>query len=180
YQTFDFQVLRTQHFDLYFYPEERDAAQIAARMAERWYARLGTLLGDSIHRRQPVILYASQAQFQQTNAIPEDIGEGTGGVTESAKRRVIIPVAVSLAETDHVLGHELVHAFQYDITGQGRNGQPGATTLPLWFIEGMAEYLSLGPADPNTAMWLRDAVQRNALPQIRDLDNPKYFPYRWG
>jgi hypothetical protein len=55
--------------------------------------------------------------------------------------------------------------------------------LPLWFIEGMAEYLSLGPIDPNTAMWLRDAVRekdgKDSLPSIDDLDNPKYFPYRW-
>src|SRR5438132_9672604 len=51
----------------------------------------------------------------------------------------------------------------------------------------MAEYLSLGPIDPNTAMWLRDAVSRkdektrkDSLPSIEQLDNPRYFPYRWG
>ena len=37
---------------------------------------------------------------------------------------------------------------------------PGAAALPLWFIEGMAEYLSIGPSDPHTAMWLRDASSR--------------------
>jgi Tol biopolymer transport system component len=44
----------------------------------------------------------------------------------------------------------------------------------------MAEYLSIGPVDPHTAMWLRDAARGETLPEIRDLDNPKYFPYRWG
>ena len=71
-----------------------------------------------------------------------EIGEGTGGVTESAKRRVILPFAGGLAETDHVLGHELVHAFQYDLAAQtdlqGRPVGPGLQALPLWFIEGMA------------------------------------------
>ena len=52
--------------------------------------------------------------------------------------------------------------------------------LPLWFIEGMAEYLSIGPVDPNTAMWIRDAARQEMLPEIKDLNNPKYFPYRWG
>ena len=47
-----------------------------------------------------------------------ELGEGTGGVTEALKRRIVLPFAGPLAETDHVLGHELVHAFQYDITGQ--------------------------------------------------------------
>ena len=45
----------------------------------------------------------------------------------------------------------------------------------------MAEYLSIGPVDPHTAMWLRDAaLQERRCPTIKDLDNPKYFPYRWG
>ena len=52
--------------------------------------------------------------------------------------------------------------------------------LPLWFIEGMAEYLSIGPVDPNTAMWMRDAARQEKLPDINHLDNPKYFPYRYG
>jgi hypothetical protein len=83
-----------------------------------------------------------------------------------------------------VLGHELVHAFQYDITAnQGRgtgNGLPTAARLPLWFIEGMAEYFSLGPLAPHTAMWMRDAAQANRLPTIRQLGSPRYFPYIYG
>src|SRR5262249_35798628 len=91
------------------------------------------------------------------------------------------PFGVSLAETDHVLGHELVHAFQYDITARGGVGsEPGATALPLWFIEGMAEYLSLGPLDPFTAMWMHDAVLQNDLPTYKHLDDPKSCPSRSG
>jgi len=40
YRTFDFQLLQTQHFDIYHYPEEAEAAKIASRLAERWYDRL--------------------------------------------------------------------------------------------------------------------------------------------
>ena len=36
YERFDFQVLTTPHFDLYFYPEEKEATDQASRMAERW------------------------------------------------------------------------------------------------------------------------------------------------
>jgi hypothetical protein len=94
----------------------------------------------------------------------------------------VLPLAGPLADTDHVIGHELVHAFQYDMTKRPDSapGENGAERLPLWFIEGMAEYLSIGPVDPNTAMWLRDAARTEKLPSIKDLDNPKYFPYRWG
>ena len=47
YRTFDFQVMKTEHFDIYYYPEEKEAIERAAPMAERWYARLRRLLGHS-------------------------------------------------------------------------------------------------------------------------------------
>jgi Tol biopolymer transport system component len=181
YRTFDFRVLKTDHFDIYFYPEEEPAARMAARMAERWYARLSQVLDHDLHGRQPVILYASGPHFRQTNAIQGELGEGTGGVTEAYKRRIVLPFAGPIESTDHVLGHEIVHAFQYDITGTNvSSNSAGALALPLWFIEGMAEYLSLGPVDVQTSMWMREAARREQLPDIDDLDNPKYFPYRYG
>jgi Tol biopolymer transport system component len=173
YRSFDFQVLKTEHFDIHYYPEAEAAARDAARMAERWYGRLSRVLGHQLSSRQPLILYASHPHFEQTNVIEGMLGEGTGGVTESFKRRIVMPVGAGPAETDHVLGHELVHAFQYDILGPNLN-------LPLWFIEGMAEYLSLGSNDPHTAVWLRDAALNEQLPAVKDLNHPRYFPYRFG
>ncbi len=184
YKDFDFEVLKTQHFDIYFYPEEKEAIATAALMAERWYARLSKLFNHELSGRQPLIIYASHTDFRQTNAIGGEIGEGTGGVTEGFKRRIVLPFAGSLADTDHVIGHELVHAFQYDLTGntvRETGGQgPTVLQLPLWFVEGMAEYFSIGPVDPHTAMWLRDAAAREKLPEIDDLSKREYFPYRWG
>jgi Tol biopolymer transport system component len=187
YRNFDFQVLKTEHFDVYFYPAERGAATQAARMAERWRTRLGTMFGHELSGRQPLILYASPSEFQQTNAIEGDLGEGTGGVTEALRRRIVLPIGGTLSDLNHVIGHELTHAYQYDITGNGRSGtyggMPAATALPLWFIEGMAEYMSLGPVDGPTAMWMRGAIQdttKDSLPSFRQLDDPRFFPYRYG
>src|SRR5256885_15617179 len=181
YETFHFKILKTQHFDVYFYDKEADVAEQAGRMAERWYARISQVLRHQLSGRQPLILYSDAPDFQQTNVLGEQPGEGTGGVTESLKRRIILPMGASLYETDHVIGHELTHAFQYDITGVGRgNMATGLNRVPLWFIEGMAEYVSLGNVDPNTTMWMRDAGRRGELPKFRDLENPRYFPYPWG
>jgi Tol biopolymer transport system component len=184
YETFDFKVLKTEHFDIHYYDEKEEIIEEVGQMLERWYLRLSRVLEHDLSDRQPIILYANHPHFRQTNAIPGDVGETTGGVTELFKRRIVMPLSGPLAESDHVLGHELVHAFQFDITGQGRTtigmAVPGALRLPLWFIEGMAEYLSLGPVDPNTAMWMRDAVLREQLPTVRDLGHPRYFPYRFG
>src|SRR5881296_2174235 len=64
-----FEVLKTQHFDVYYYPEGRQAAEQVGRMAERWHTRLSRILGHEMKERQPVILYASHPQFQQTNTL---------------------------------------------------------------------------------------------------------------
>ncbi len=184
YENFDFKTLKTEHFDILYYPEAQEAVEQAGRMAERWYARLSRLFNHELNGRQTIILYADHPDFEQTTALLGTIDEATGGVTEAFKRRVVLPMAGSLAETDHVLGHELVHAFQFDITTQSRSaiggGFPVALAMPLWFIEGMAEYLSLGPVYAHTAMWMHDAVRRDIFPSFRDLANPKYFPYRYG
>ena len=118
FKPLDFEVLKTPHFDIHYYPEEQEAARIVGRMAERWYTRLSQLLDHELPPGQPVILYDSHPAFRQTTVLPEEIGVGTGGVTEGLKRRVVLPMAGSLGETDHVLGHELVHAFQYDMTSR--------------------------------------------------------------
>ncbi len=181
-----FRILSSEHFDIYTYPEEDAAAQDAAVLMERWNHRLHDMLGHELKGRQALILYAGHPHFRQTNATPGEIGEGTGGFTEMFKRRIVLPSAGAGHETDHVLGHELVHAFQFDIARKlaedpsGKTSKANAMRLPLWFIEGMAEYLSIGSADPQTAMWMRDAVLRDDLPVIADLNKPKYFPYRWG
>ncbi len=49
-------------------------------------------------------------------------------------------------------------------------------------IEGMAEYLSIGVRDNQTAMWMRDAVMQDDVPSIKDMTRKQYeyFPYRYG
>jgi WD40-like Beta Propeller Repeat len=177
YDRRDFRVMETPHFEVYYYAEERDAVLQAARMAERWYDKLSAALEHQFDRRQPIILYASHGHFAQTSITPVLLGDGIGGFTDHQAGRVVLPFGAGLAETNHVLGHELVHAFQRDIL---RRHGSSLAMMPLWFGEGMAEYLSVGRIDANTAMWVRDAVNADRLPRLEDLNNPRWFPYRYG
>src|SRR6185437_7134129 len=140
YRSFNFQSIQTEPFDIYYYPDERGGALDAARMAERAYARLSRILHHNFQSRKPIILYASQSDFQQTNIVDAS-GEGLGGVTEFFKHRMLLPFTGSYAELEHVIGHEMVHQFQYDVISRGRIGAGMQTyihaNLPLWFIEGM-------------------------------------------
>ena len=177
YDRLEFRLLQTEHFDIHYYAEEEEATRHAARMAERWYERFSRVLGHSFPRRQPLVLYASHPHFSQTNLTPGSPAESVGGFTERNRSRIAMPFAAGLGETDHVLGHEIAHAFQIAIAKSvGQN----AFTLPGWFIEGMAEYLSVGPAGPHTTMWVTDAARHHRLPTLEQLEDPEYFPYRFG
>jgi WD40 repeat protein len=185
FDKFKWEVIETPHFLIHFYPEEREGIMDAARMAERSYARLSRMLKHEFREKKPLILYRSRGDFGQNN-VTGDLGEGVGGVTEALRHRILLPFTGDYKSFEHVLAHELVHAFQYDIFARGRAGN-GLQTLaqvnpPLWFAEGMAEYLSIGPGHILTQSWVRDAALNGTLPTIEQMtERPDlYFPYRYG
>ena len=180
YESFDFRVLHTDHFDIHWYPAESLATADAARMAERWYSRFSHAMTHAFSVK-PIIFYANHPDFQQTNVVGGFIDQSTGGITEGLHTRIIMPFTGIYAENDHVLGHEIVHGFQYDIATTQSGGPQRLGTLPLWVIEGMAEYFSVGRDDAHTAMWMRDASLRDDIPTINQLTRSnRYFPYRYG
>jgi hypothetical protein len=96
YDDFDFRVVETDHFRIHSYEGmSEQAVEDAARMAERWYDRLSRTFQHAFEEevKKPLILYANQPDFQQTNAIPGFLSQATGGVTEGIKNRVIMPHA---------------------------------------------------------------------------------------
>lgn len=167
YKKFDWAIFRTEHFDVHYYPDEAEAAKDAARMAERGYAYLSETLDHKIKGRIPLVLYASLNDFQQTNVVSDLLDDGTRGVTEGSRKRVVLPLTGSYREFNHVLVHELTHAFQFDIMSTRSN--LNRFDPPLWFVEGMAEYLSVG-MDNITRMWVRDGVLHDDLVSVQELN----------
>jgi len=182
YSSFRFDVLQTPAFEIYHYMKNDSLLKTISGWSEEWFSIHQAIFRDTFARKNPLIFYNNHADFQQTNAISGLIGTGTGGVTEGMKNRVIMPIALTLAQTDHTLGHELVHAFQFNMFLRTDSTQKySMNNIPLWMIEGMAEYFSLGSVDPNTAMWMRDAVLNKDFPTLKQLSSDsRYFPYRYG
>ncbi|WP_324288402.1 basic secretory protein-like protein [Pedobacter sp. SL55] len=182
YKNEKFKVMETPHFDIYYYLKNDKVVKKFAQDAETWYKMHQEIFRDTFFKKNPIILYNNHPDFQQTTALQGEIGVGTGGVTEAFKNRVIMPVMELGSQTRHVLGHELVHAFQYHILLE-KDSIPleSIGQTPLWMIEGMAEYLSVGKKDAFTSMWMRDALLNRDIPSLKDLTNSnKYFPYRYG
>ncbi len=182
YKNEDFKVLQTPHFEIYYYIKNEKLLKKFAQDAETWYKMHQEVFRDTFLKKNPIILYSNHPDFQQTTALNGEIGIGTGGVTEALKNRVIMPVLDISSQTRHVLGHELVHAFQYHtLLERDSISLENIGNTPLWMVEGMAEYLSVGKRDAFTSMWMRDALLNRDIPSLKDLTNSnKYFPYRYG
>lgn len=182
YKSADFKVLQTPHFEIYYYIKNEKLLKKFAQDAETWYKMHQEVFRDTFLKKNPIILYNNHPDFQQTTALNGEVGVGTGGVTEAFKNRVIMPVMDINSQTRHVLGHELVHAFQYHtLLEKDSISLENIGNTPLWMVEGMAEYLSIGKKDAFTSMWMRDALLNRDIPSLKDLTNSnKYFPYRYG
>jgi len=182
YKNLKFNVYHTPHFEIYYYLKNDSMIKRFAQEAELWYTLHQQVFRDTFKKPNPIILYANHPDFQQTTAIDGEIDVGTGGVTEGLKNRVVMPVMETNQMTRHVIGHELVHAFQYHILlGKDSTSYENLNNIPSWMIEGMAEYLSLGKKDSYTAMWMRDAYLNHDIPTVKALtESNKYFPYRYG
>lgn len=170
YEKFEWKVLKTEHFDIYYYNETEQLAEIGGNFAEEVYEELKIKLNHVLTRRVPLIFYNTHIHFQQTNTTPGFIPEGVGGFFEFIKGRVVIPSTGSLNNFRHVIRHELVHVFMtnkvFRVLTDHRN--PNEMLPPLWFVEGIAEYLST-EVDDQAEMVMRDAVLNNYFVPIANI-----------
>ncbi|MDZ4803249.1 MAG: ShlB/FhaC/HecB family hemolysin secretion/activation protein [Candidatus Eisenbacteria bacterium] len=170
YDNFEWRVRESDHFDLYYYPQEESLAVIALAQAEKSYVELSVRWGFAVERRIPFIIYASHQAFEQTNITPGFLPEGVAGFTEFLKGRMVVPFNGSVSDFRGTIHHELVHVYQLakgeSVFGRHYRGRPAGA--PLWLTEGQAD-LWAGDWDGIGEMVLRDLVLANQLPSIPDL-----------
>lgn len=183
YENFDWRYIETEHFDIYYYDAKNyHLAQFTAETLESSLKQLTEDIGTPISDRISVIIYDSHSDFSQTNvvALPVD-AQGIGGVTDKYKNRMTQPFMGDYADFRRTLQHELLHAVINDVFYGGNIQSIIQNNLqlvfPLWFEEGLAEFLALG-WDTQSDMFIRDAVINNYLPPLTQLGG--YFAYRGG
>ena len=183
YTDFEWHVLKTDHFDVYYYPQMKDLAERGAFFAEESYKLLEVKFNHSLNNRVPLIFYSSHLHFEQTNTTGGFIPEGVGGFFEFLKGRVVIPSDGSVAQFKHVIRHELVHVFMGSKINRVMTDhrKPQDRTPPLWFTEGLAEYWST-EWDQQAEMVMRDVVLNEMVVGLRDMDRiyGSYLMYKEG
>jgi len=169
YSDFEWQILQTEHFQIYYYKEARELAEIAAFFAEEAYIEHQQHFNHSLIDTVPMIIYASPIHFKQTNTTPGFIPDGVGGFFEFIKGRVVIPFEGSLSQFRHVIKHELVHVFMTSKINNvlSEHRKTLGQSPPLWFTEGLAEHWST-KWDTQADMVLKDAVMSGYLVGLDD------------
>ena len=121
YKSKDWEMIETDHFDIYYYQGGEQPASFAVDIAEESIKRLENEFAYKMKNRIPLIIYNSHKDFEETNVTIGLIEEFVGGFTESLKNRVVVPFEGSYEDFRHVINHEIVHALQFDML-YGRGG----------------------------------------------------------
>ena len=181
YKEFDWSLISSPNFDVYYYGEDTQLAEFTAEVSEEAHEQISKHLRWTLKKRVSIIVYYSHNDFQQTNVIWQYMREGIGGVTELFKNRVVLPFEGDYEQFRHVIHHELVHAILNDMIYDG-NIQSVITgrvklRIPLWANEGLAEYLSMN-WDTKADMTLRDLSINERMPTVKELES--YMAYKGG
>jgi hypothetical protein len=176
----DWWELRSQNATVYYPRGSEEAAESLMVIATAELAELGRYFGYMPDHPVPIVLYSSPSTFRQTNISTAEIGEGVGGFTEFFKGRVVVPYTGYWSEFRHVVEHEINHAFVLDMLYSMSIQDIVRSRAPLWTMEGLAEYTSLG-WDRESEAEFRDMVIAGSIASIQELSRrADYLVYRQG
>jgi hypothetical protein len=192
YDKFDWHIYKTDHFEIYYYPETEQHLQRVASDAESAYQKISSDLRHDLAQKVPLIIFKTHSEFEQENVIPGAAQEGVLAFAEGDRNRMLLPIDEPSDRLYGLITHELTHVFQYDIIPTSlirRN-------IPLWVNEGGADY-ERGIWDPLDLMVVRDAAVADIVPKMSqmegygDTNNPRlvynlghavyeFIEARWG
>jgi len=179
YDTFDWSIYSSTHFDVYYYTRGKPSLQKVVSMAESAYDELSRRLNYQIPKRIPLIFFVTHAEFEQTNVILNFIPEGVGAFAEPARNRMVLPIDLPDEKLQALIQHELTHVFQYELLFGGSYARAVMSSVPTWLIEGMASYFG-NDEDEKDQIFVRDAVNSDLIPPITRVQIQGYPAYRFG
>lgn len=177
YDKLDWQVYRSPHFEVYYYPEfEQELGRIVS-YAESAYEKISNELKHEISYPIPMIVYKTFSEFSQTNLFPSEVPEGVLAFAEPIRTRLVLPIDEAPDKLQELITHELTHIFEFDIIPRPLIRR----AVPLWVDEGLAEYMANEEWDSLDLMKVRDAAVTDQLPSSQELNTAfTRAPYDFG
>ena len=181
YDTFNWEIYTTDHFEIYYYPEMKQHLERVAGYAESAYQQISADLKKELPSKIQLILFKTHSEFEQENIDPSAGQEGVGAFAEPTRLRMVMPIDAPPDQLYGLMVHELTHQFEFDIIPQGlirRN-------VPLWVNEGLSEF-ERGQWTPLDLMTVRDAAVADIVPKMTETEaygnasNARFVPYNLG
>lgn len=176
YRLFDWKVMTSTNFEVYFYGDAQTAATLAAQYAESEFDRVTDILGYTPYSRTKIFLYNSQSELNQSN-IGITLGSERDAREESlSKSRIQVAFSGNQVEFRRQLVREIAGVFVYDMLygGSLKDALQSSLllTLPDWFMSGITAYIAEGwSTELDNA--IRDAVYQKRLRKPSSLSGPE-------
>jgi len=165
YDRFDWQIYKTEHFEIYYYPSIEQHLERVAGYAESAYQQISAELKHDLAFKVPMIIFKTHSEFEQQNVIPGAAQEGVGAFAEPYRDRMLLPLDDPPDLLYRLIVHELTHIFEFDIVPQSLIRE----TVPLWVAEGLSDYMT-GIWRPVDLMTVRDAAITDMIPKMSRLE----------
>ncbi|MFK7953591.1 MAG: translocation protein TolB [Ekhidna sp.] len=173
YKKFDWYYYSTNNFDVYYVPGGQEYALEAIDFLEDGFVELTDKLGYAPYNKTKIFIYNSIHDLQQSNVGIDGAVYTIGGRTEFVKLQVevaypgqahkfkedLIYQLTSTLINDMMYGGSLAEAFQNSYL----------LTLPSWFIDGAARYMSYGWSREMDD-FLRDYMSRKKIKKLNRVD----------
>lgn len=172
YQRFEWQVVQSRSFDVYYHQGGAYLGQYAAATLEESFKSVQRTLGLSFTEKLDIIIYNSPNEASQTNARDILVPKGLQNVNDVQRNRIVVAFNGDWYEFKRSLTRELVHGvlntvFHGIVMPPSVGGQ---FELPAWFSGGLAEFLSNDGMSAETDMALRDIILSDRFTSLNALE----------
>ncbi|MFA5779320.1 MAG: hypothetical protein WC947_04215 [Elusimicrobiota bacterium] len=164
--------IETEHFKIYHYSECKELLPVISEILEDTFNNTTRFYEYRPSKKIPFFIYRNHNEFEQTNIV--DVGEGTGGVTEAFKNRFIVYNDGGVRWLRNVIPHEFTHVMQFTVLYEESSLLKALRLargifIPLWMMEGMAEYNTVDIDATTREMVIKDMISNKNVISLKNL-----------
>jgi Tol biopolymer transport system component len=145
---FDWKLITTTNYEIYYYQGGNDAAYLTAHYAESDFDRIADMLGYTPYSKTKIFLYNSPADLQQSNVGVSNEDIFMGGETSFIKSQVEIPFNGNQVAFKRDLSNSITQVFISEMMFGGSLKDMLQSSLllslPDWFMSGASAYVASG------------------------------------
>lgn len=173
YKKFDWYFYSTNNFDVYYVPGGQEYALQAINFLEEEFVNLTDQLGYAPYNKTKIFIYNSIHDLQQSNVGIDGAVYTIGGRTEFVKLQVEVAYPGQAHKFKEDLIYQLTNTLINDMMYGGSLAEifqnSYLLSLPEWFIDGAARYMSYGWSREMDD-YLRDYMSRKKIKKLSRIE----------